>query len=211
LNEEEGAHTFECPAGFRFQGGHEMANVDQAVQTQIENIQKRTGKSLDELYAVIRDSGLAKHGEIRDMLKRDLGMGHGDANTLVHTWFKAQEGEGGTAPATGVLDGLYAGPKAALRPIHDRLMEHIRTFGAFEEAPKKTYVSLRRKKQFAMIGPATKTRVEVGLNMKNVAPTSRLNALPPGGMCQYKVNVTDPAEVDAELIGWIRQAYDAAG
>jgi hypothetical protein len=188
-----------------------MANPDQALQTQLDNIQKRTGQSLEELYALIRGSGLAKHGEIRDLLKRDLGMGHGDANTVVHTYFQAEQGGAAPASSADVLDGLYAGPKAPLRPIHDRVMEQIRTFGAFEEAPKKTYVSLRRKKQFATIGPATKTRVEVGLNMKGVEPTSRLTALPPGGMCQYRVNVTDPAEVDAELIGWIREAYDAAG
>ncbi len=62
-----------------------------------------------------------------------------------------------------------------------------------------------------MIGPATKTRVEVGLNMKGVPETERLKGLPAGGMCQYKVNVTDPAEVDKELVAWIRQAYDSAG
>ena len=188
-----------------------MSTVDQALRTQLDNIQKRTGKSLDQLYALIRDSKLGNHGEIRDMLKRDLGMGHGDANTLVHVYLESLEGgTDATASSDEVLDGLYAGPKAGLRPIHDRLMAEIRAFGAFEEAPKKTYVSLRRKKQFAMIGPATKTRVEVGLNMKG-EPAGRLAAMPPGGMCQYKVNVTDPAEVDAELIGWIRQAYDAAG
>jgi hypothetical protein len=187
-----------------------MNIVDQATQTQLKNIQTRTGKTLEELYAVIRKSGLTKHGEIRDMLKKDLGMGHGDANTLVHTFLKAAE----PAPAGGeggVLDQIYAGPKAELRPIHDRLMAAIGGFGEFEVAPKKAYVSLRRKKQFAMIGPATKTRVEVGLNMKDVEPTERLLAQPPGGMCQYKVNVTDPKDVDPELIGWIRRAYDSAG
>jgi hypothetical protein len=61
-----------------------------------------------------------------------------------------------------------------------------------------------------MIGPATKTQVEVGLNMKGVPGTARLVALPPGGMCQYKVRLADPGEVDAELIGWIRRAYTGA-
>ena len=90
-------------------------------------------------------------------------------------------------------------------------MTAIQDFGPFEIAPKKSYVSLRRKKQFATIGPPAKTRIEVGLNMKGVAATSRLNALPPGGMCQYKVNVTSSEEVDKELIAWIKQAYDSAG
>jgi hypothetical protein len=62
-----------------------------------------------------------------------------------------------------------------------------------------------------MIGPGTNTRVDVGLNMKDVPATARLVAEKPGGMCQYKVRLTDPKEVDAELVGWIRRAFDSAG
>jgi hypothetical protein len=188
--------------------------MDKALATQLANIEKRTGKTLDALAKIVKSSGLTKHGEIRDMLKRDLGMGHGDANTLVHHVLKS---DGASAAATAgksaadVLDEIYTGPKAHLRPIHDRLMAAIEAFGAFEIAPKKGYVSLRRKKQFATIGPATNTRVEVGLNMKDLPGTDRLQALPPGGMCQYKVKVTDASEVNAELVGWVRRAYDQAG
>ena len=188
--------------------------MDKALATQLANIEKRTGKSLEELSQIVKASGLAKHGELRDMLKRDLGMGHGDANTLVHVVLKSDGASVAAAEAkeTGdVLAEIYSGPKAPLRPIHDTLMVAINKFGAFEIAPKKGYVSLRRKKQFAMIGPATNTRVEVGLNIKGVPGTARLEALPAGGMCRYKVKLTGAKEVDAELIGWIRQAYDAAG
>lgn len=66
-----------------------MSSVDKAIETQLKNIQTRTGKSLEELYGVLRKSGLAKHGEMRDLLKNDLGMGHGDANTLVHMYLKS--------------------------------------------------------------------------------------------------------------------------
>ena len=190
-----------------------MSSVDKALETQLKNIQTRTGKTLDELYAIIRKSGLAKHGEIRDMLKRDLSMGHGDANTLVHTYLKS-ETVGAAASDAGsgdVLDEIYTGPKTALRPIHEKVMEAMNKFGEFEIAPKKGYVSLRRKKQFATVGPATNSRVEVGLNMKGVKGTDRLNELPAGQMCQYKVKLTDVKEVDKELIDWIRQAYDSAG
>ena len=190
-----------------------MADPAKALETQLANIQQRSGKSLKELSAIIASSGLAKHGEIRDMLKKKLGLGHGDANVVVHVVLKSDgagaAAEQGLSPDE-VLDGLYTGPKAALRPIHDKLMLQIRKFGAFEVAPKKTYVSLRRKKQFAMIGPATNTRVEVGLNLKGVKGTERLVELPPGGMCSCKVKLTSPGEVDAEMIGWIRQAFEAS-
>jgi hypothetical protein len=191
-----------------------MADLDKAVATQLANIEKRTGKSLAELTGIINSSGLTKHGELVAMLKSTLGMGHGDANMLVHT-VRQSDGQGAAAAqglsADDVVAGLYTGPKAALRPIHDRVMAAIRGFGGFEEAPKKTYVSLRRKKQFAMVGPATNTRVEVGLNMKGVPATDRLLELPAGQMCNYKVKLTSPAEVDAELIGWMRTAYESAG
>ena len=152
-------------------------------------------------------------------------MGHGDANTLVHlVRGTISAARLATPPADGQrgrrrpgavneaaeADRLYTGPKAGLREIHDRLMTGIHAFGPFEVAPKKTYLSLRRKKQFATIGPATNTRVEVGLNMKDVKATGRLEALPPGGMCQYRVKVTAASEVNAELLAWIRTAYDAS-
>ncbi len=188
-------------------------DIDKAFENQLKNIEKRTGKSLAELTAMVKSSGLSRHGELRDMLKNELGMGHGDANTLVHFALKsdgASAAQASGASPDAVLDEIYSGPKAALRPIHDKLMTAITKFGEFEIAPKKGYVSLRRSKQFAMIGPATNSRVEVGLNMKGVPATGRLEELPPKGMCQYKVKVTDPAQVDAELIAWIKLAFDSA-
>ena len=186
-------------------------DLDKAVQTQIDNIQKKTGKSLDELAALIKGSGKSKHGEIVSWLKADLGLGHGDANTLTHVINKSH----GAAQAEGksgdeVLDEIYAGPKAGLRPIHEAFMAELAGFGEFEGAPKKGYVSLRRKKQFAMIGPATNSRVEVGINMKGVPGTDRLLEQPAGGMCQYKVKLTDANEVDSELLNWVRTAFEAA-
>ena len=191
-----------------------MSSLDKAVETQIRNIQTKTGKSLDELTTLIKQSGLSKHGEIRDMLIRELGLGHGDANTLVHVALQSDGQRAAEAQGLSldeVVSEIYAGGKAPLRPIHDQLMTAINQFGTFEVLPKKGYVSLRRKKQFAMITPATKTRVEVGLNMKGLEATERLQAMPAGGMCNYKVNVTEVGQVDEELIAWVKQAYDSAG
>ncbi len=191
-----------------------MSIVDKAIQTQLTNIQIRTGKSLDELRAILQQSGLTKHSEIRAMFQRDLGLGYGDANMLAQILRKTDaEGSNAVQAETpdDVVNALYTGAKADLRPIHDRLMAEIAQLGAFEIAPKKGYLSLRRKKQFAMIGPATNTRVEVGLNMKGLDATARLAEMPSGGMCNYKVKVIDVAEVDTELIAWIKRAYESAG
>jgi hypothetical protein len=191
-----------------------MSVVDKAIETQLKNIQAKTGRTLEQLGEVLRKSGLTKHGELRDFAKRELGLGHGDANTLVHVAFKSDGASAAAASGAStddVLAEIYSGPKAALRPIHEAFMSEIGKFGEFEIAPKKGYLSLRRKKQFAMIGPGTKTRVDIGINMKGVKGTDRLVELPPGGMCQYKVAVIAAREVDKELIGWVRQAFDAAG
>ena len=191
-----------------------MSSVEKAYETQLNNIQKKTGKSLDELAALIKNSGLSKHGELREMLMRELGLGFGDASTLVH-FVQQTDGER-AAKAQGltmdqVLDEIYTGAKAAQRPIHERLMAAIEGFGEFETAPKKGYVSLRRKRQFAMLGPATNTRFEVGLNVKGLPAHERLLEQPAGSMCNYKIRLNDASEVDGELIAWIRQAYDNAG
>lgn len=189
-----------------------MTDVDQATQTQLANIQKKTGKTLDQLYAWLGASGKTKHAELRDVAKSGLGLGHGDANTLVTLFLRATGASAApAASADAAVDEIYIGPKAALRPVHDAVMAAITKLGPFEIAPKKGYLSLRRKKQFAMVGPATKTQVEIGINAKGLAAGDRLVALPPGGMCQYKVRVAAPTEVDAELAAWLRAAYDAAG
>jgi Domain of unknown function (DUF5655)/Domain of unknown function (DUF4287) len=186
-------------------------DIDKATATQLANIEKRTGKTLAQLTKIIKGSGLEKHGELVAMLKSDLGMGHGDANTLVHVVRRSDGASAAAGKAAGdVLDEIYTGPKAPLRPIHDALLKAIGTFGPFEIAPKKGYVSLRGKKQFAMIGPATNTQVEIGLNMKGVKGSARLVEQKPGGMCQYKVRVGEVKDVDKELLGWIRQAYDGS-
>jgi hypothetical protein len=188
-----------------------MSDPAKALATQLANIEKRTGKTLAELGGILRASGLTKHGELREYAKCELGMGAGDANTLVHHVLAAGSPNAGAGSPEAALDAIYTGAKAALRPIHDKVMEDVSRFGEFEIAPKKTYLSLRRKKQFAMIGPATNTRVEVGLNLKGVDGTGRLVAMPPGGMCSHVVKLTSVNDANAELTAWIRAAYDAAG
>jgi hypothetical protein len=183
-------------------------DIDKALATQLANIEKRTGKPLAELVALVRGSGLQKHGEQVAMLKSSLGMGHGDANTVVHM---ARQADAPAATADDPLDAIYSDAKAGLRPIHERLMQGIAAFGAFEVAPKKGYVSLRRKKQFAMLGPATKGEVEIGLNSRQDEVGAGFSRLPPGGMCQFKRRIASVDAIDDDLLAVLRQAFEAAG
>jgi hypothetical protein len=191
-----------------------MADMDKAVRTQLANIEKKSGKTLAQLTAAIRKSGKTKHGEIRSWLIETYGIGHGDANTLTHAALKS-DGER-AAKASGastddVLAEIYGGKKEHLRPIHDKLMKAIGKFGEFEVAPKKVYVSLRRKKQFAMLGPKTNDRFELALNYKDDIKDTRVKPQPPGGMCQYIIPLSSASEVDEKIIGYVKRAYDAAG
>ena len=145
------------------------------------------------------------------MVKEEFGLGHGDANTLVHLAKQSAEQSEGDQSLDKILDDIYSGKKEELRPVHNAVMTKIKKLGDFEIAPKKKYLSLRRKKQFATIGPGSKGRLEIGLNMKGIESTSRLEALPPGGMCQYRVYLTEISEVNDELMGWIKIAHENAG
>lgn len=195
-----------------------MADPAAATITQLKNIQARTGKSIAELLAAVATSGAAKHGERRSWLMEQFKLGYGDANTVALFVGKPLPDLSGTASSTTAqavdgdpLDAIYTGAKAALRPLHEAVMLQVRAFGAFEEAPKKSYISLRRKKQFAMVGPATKDSVEIGLNAKDLPTHARLKLQPPGSMCNATTRITTAAEVDTLLQGWLRRAYDAAG
>ena len=185
-----------------------MADPQAALATQLRNIEARTGKDFATLCRLIAASGLTKVGEQRKWLMESLDLGYGDANTVALLAAKAAVP---AADDADPLDAIYAGPKAPLRPLHEQLLAAIGTLGDFAVVPKKTYVSLRRKTQFAMVGPATQAEVELGLDAKALAPAPRLRVMPPGGMCQYVVRLSAPDEIDAELIGWVRAAYTAAG
>lgn len=190
-----------------------MSILDQARETQLKNIETKTGKSLEELTRMIEISGLTKHNQIRDLMLQKFDLGYGDASMLVHFALKtdgqsAAEASGASIEET--TEQIYARKTETQHQIHDRVMLEVEKLGIFEIAPKKTYLSLRRKRQFAMLGPASKGRVEVGLNMKGLQGTNRLLEQKPGGMCQYKVFLETPDQVDGELLSWLQQAFDSA-
>lgn len=187
-----------------------MSEMDPQVQTMIDNMPERTGKPLEEWYRILSEKNLEKHGEMMKLLKGEYGVSHGFANTIVLLF--RQQAAGGPPPAEDLVKAQYAGEKLALRPLYEAILAEVQSYGPdVEAAPKKSYVSLRRSKQFAIVQPTTKTRVDLGLNLKGVESTDRLeggNAF--SGMCTHKVKLNSLNEIDAEVKGWLRQAYEQA-
>lgn len=187
------------------------SSMDKALETQINNIKANTGKSVEQWAKLVNAQKFEKHGEMVKWLKEAHGMGHGNANLIAMT---ARGELGAEAPAgDDLLDAQYAGAKAALKPMYDDLMKKIAKFGGdVEVSPKKTYVSLRRKKQFALIQPSTATRLDVGINLKGVAPAGKLEASGSfNAMVSHRVRVESAKDINAELVGWLKAAYDQAG
>ena len=182
-------------------------NPEEMAAAMIANMKEKTGKALPEWLAVAASSGLGKHGEIVKFLKSEHGMTHGFANLVAH---KTLESDAGSSSDQDLVAAQYAGAKAGLRPIYDAVLKGVATFGGdVEIAPKKSYVSLRRGKQFAIIQPSTKTRVDIGINLKGIDPTDRLEASGSfNAMVSHRVRVGTVDEIDAEVLDWLRQAYE---
>ena len=175
----------------------------------VKNMKEKTGKTLPQWLKITKASKLAKHGEIVKFLKSEHGIGHGFANMIAMETLKSPSGGGG---ADDLVEKQYSGPKAELKPIYDALIKEIKKFGRdVEIAPKKTYVSLRRNKQFGIIQPSTKDRVDVGINLKGAKAAGRLeNSGSFNSMVSHRVRLSAKKDVDAELKKWLKQAYESS-
>ncbi len=182
--------------------------IDKAIQTMIDNLHKNTGKTLEQWTEIVNAENIPKHGEIIKFLKEKHGLTHGFANLIAH---KANGSDSGSADKDDLVTKQYQG-KEHFKPIYDKLISEIQTYGKdIEIAPKNTYVSLRRKKQFAILNPATKTRFEIGINLKGQEPKGKLEAEKPNSMCSHKIHIADIRDLDKEVFEWIKTAYNNAG
>jgi predicted transport protein len=182
--------------------------MDKTVQTMIANLKEKTGYALDEWKTIIAKAKLAKHGEIVKFLKETHQVTHGYASEIALKYLASD------ADSTDNTDDLiviqYKG-KEHLKAYYDKLIAEIQKWdGQFMIDPKKTYVSLKRKKQFIILNPASKTRFEIGFNLKGVEPQGKLEAEKPNGICSHKINLSDISEIDNEVIEWIKMAFNNA-
>lgn len=183
--------------------------MDKAIITMIENLEKNSGKSLQEWINILEKENLRKHGEMIKFLKDKHKLTHGFANLIAHK-MKGSDSES-IENKDELIDKQYNG-KEHFRPIYDELISIIKTFGDdIEISPKNTYVSIRRKKQFAIFQPATKSRFEIGINLKGFEIEGKLEAVKSASaMCSHKINISDIAGIDIEVINWLKKAYENA-
>lgn len=180
--------------------------MDKALQTMIDNMPEKTGKSLNEWKSLLKTMSFSKHSEAVNFLKKEHQVTHGFANTIV-TLSKEENIE-----PSDLVNAQYTG-KEGLLPIYKSLLNLVKGFGTdVTISPKKTSVSIIRKKQFALIKPATKTRIDLGLKLKDKPNTERLgNSGPFGTMCTHRVQLSDMNQIDDELKEWLQEAYNGAG
>ncbi len=179
--------------------------MDKALQTMIDNMPEKTGKSLAQWKKILNSKDFEKHGEAVNFLKKEHQVTHGFANTIV-TLSK----ENNYTPAN-LVENQYKG-KEGLFPIYEKLIATVCLFGNdVTITPKKTSVSIIRKRQFALIKPATKTRIDLGLKIKDKPTTTRLeNSGPFGTMCTHRVKLNSTSEIDEQLVNWLKEAYQKA-
>ena len=183
-----------------------MGTVEEGLRAQLRNIETATGRSIHEWVARIRATGLSRHGQIVSWLKSEHGLSHGAANRLALTALATDA----PSPTADPVAELYSGRSADIRAIHDRLWSEVERLGAVEVAPKRGYLSLRRRTQFAMIRPATK-HVDLGLVLPNEPVTERLeSAATFNALFSHRVRVRSVGDVDDEVVGWLRRAWDRA-
>jgi len=171
------------------------------------NLPKKTGKSLEDWISLMEAAGPTGTKARMEWLKVEHGLGRDTAMSIV----EIAEGRGNPDPES-LVEAMYAGPKAGLRPAYEALLEFALSLGSDVTAtPCSTYVPLLRKNTFAVIKPTTRTRIDLALALPGVAPSERLKVAKGLGISRitHVVGVSTPADLDDELKAWFRQAYEA--
>jgi len=176
--------------------------MDKALKTMIDNMPEKTGKSLTKWINILKEKSFSKHAEAVRFLKAEYEVTHGFANIIV-TLSKDED-----TSVEELVTNQFKG-KEALIPVYEQLISYIKTLGSdVTITPKKGSVSIIRKRQFFLIKPATKSRIDLGFKLKDKPVTDRLeNSGPFGTMCTHRVKISSIDEIDNELMDWIKEAY----
>ena len=178
-------------------------------QAYLDSVEAQTGKTAEDFCLLAGEKGLVKNGEIVAWLKSDYGLGHGHANAIAHVITQYGQERVSTDDA---IAAHFAGKKAVWRAPYDALMASVAVFGTDVQAgPAKSYISLLRgEKKFGIVQVSVE-RLDIGIKLKGAAPTERLEAAGSwNAVVTHRVRIGDPAQIDAEVLAWLKLAYDAA-
>jgi len=188
------------------------------VQKWIGEMKVKTGRSLDEWMQHIKRSGPNDEIACRRWLKDQHALGTNAAWWLVEKAFAGplslaeDTPEGYLALAPQYVNQMYAGQKAALRPLHDALVQLALSLGNdIRVCPCKTMVPLYRRHVFAQLKPATNKRIDLGFALGEEPFTARLRDT--GGMAKkdritHCVAITALSDIDLQIKRWLKQAYE---
>jgi hypothetical protein len=190
------------------------------VRNWIDTLKEKTGRDLDEWTAFIQSKGPKDNKSRRDWLKTEHGLGTNSAWWLAdHAEGKGDLEEGDpkvyVARAAEYVEAMFSGPKAALRPLYDRLYVLARSMGNdIGISPGKTIVSIYRKHVIAQIKPTTRTRIDFGLALKDTPAKGRL--IDTGGLAKkdritHRIEITSLDDIDDVVEKWLRKAYELDG
>ncbi len=179
------------------------------MQAVIANLKKNTGKTLEEWVRLVKKAPAKTRRERMQWLKTTHGLGQTSAMVIA----AALEGEKPeNYDARQLLDDLYAGPKAALRPLGDQLLRLAMALGNDVTAtPCKTFIPVRRRRVFAQIKPATNTRIDLGLALGTTKAGGRLidtGGLAKGDRITHRIAIASAADIDGDVKRWLKTAYD---
>ena len=184
------------------------------VQNAIAGLPGKTGRSLDEWVALIRKEGPKEEPARKAWLKTAHGLGTNYAGWLA----AAADGKGETGDAGAYLETaeqyveeMYAGARAALRPLYEALLTRGLSIGVDVKAcPCKTIVPLYRTHVFAQIKPTTRTRIDLGLALRDTRTPARLidtGGFKKGDRITHRIEIGALSDIDAEVTRWLKRAY----
>ncbi len=183
------------------------------LQAYLDNIKAQTGMTPEDFRVEAEKKGLLKEGvktgEIVSWLKKDYGLGHGHAMAIVLMLQNATQPH---VSEDEKIARLFKGEKSRWRVPYDELMAKMGKFGpGVTEDPTNTYISiLRQGKKFAIV-QVTAERMDIGIKRKGAETTDRFLAAGNwNSMVTHRVTITDPDEIDGEVLKWLRQAFEAA-
>lgn len=176
----------------------------------LDAVEKKTGKTAAAFAALAAEKGLTTHGEIVGWLKSDFVLGHGHANAIAAVLLKSDARKASPEQKRGAL---FAGRKERWLKPCEKLLAGLAKFGPdCASQTNETYVNLLRgKKKFGIIQPSSADRLDIGIKLKGIAAEGRFEASGSwNAMVTHRVRIGDPKEIDAELVAWLRRAFDAA-